>query len=315
VTGDTFAVKEILKSFSGRWVPEQRGWTLDGVDPEALKAALRSSKDVARIKDEGPVELQISHDPQSLIVGGQTYPVRTLLASEGGVWDAALGGWRFPRNSEGAADKLAQRLQHSGRVGCIIQQLRQSSSKQGGNDALLSTKSIAATTPDQSRDKVVGVIDQGVEKGSSQKHRRSDIGALVFAGSKNEGVKEHAVTEAGPTATPRAAQGAAANAPKRQACKVMPVVPTQGRKVAEITKWEQRLCVSPGGSRKHTTTEHCLRRISGKQRPRGNNGSEKLQQDLQSVAVTKRKKIVETKDKVIETATITIKRARNKNTS
>merc|ERR1719433_1010347 len=101
VTGDTFTVKEVLKNFGGRWDPEQRGWTFQRVDPEALRAALRSSKDGVRIKDQAPVELQISRGPESLIVSGQTYPIRTLLASEGGAWDASLNGWRFPHNGAG----------------------------------------------------------------------------------------------------------------------------------------------------------------------------------------------------------------------
>jgi len=321
VTGDTFAAKEILKSFGGRWDPEQWGWTLHRVDPEAVKAALRSSKDVARIKDQGPVELQISQDSENLIVRGQTYPIRTLLASEGGVWDAALGGWRFQCTGKGEAAKLAERLQQSGRVGCIIQQQ--------GNQTSPSTKQIVATTPNQCRGKQAGIVDQAAERGSSQKQRCSDVGALVFAGSRQEGVRTHAAAAAAaPMVVLKAAPGAASKnvscegcfrptpltAAKQQGCEDLQVAPKQGRKIAETTKQEQRLCVSPGGSRTHTTTERRSRRISGKQRPQGNDKSGKLQQDVQSLTVTKRKKIMETKDKVIETATITIKRTRNKKT-
>jgi len=289
VTGDTFAVKDILKSFGGRWDPEQRGWSLHRVDPEALRAALRSSKDVGRIKDQGLVDLQLSHGPQGLVVAGQTYPVRTLLASEGGVWDAGLGGWRFCGSGEVAAAKLTERLQQSGRVGRIIQQQ--------GKDGSLSTKSTAATTPDQRRGKVVGAVDQAAEKGSCQKHHCSNAGTMVSAGGA-------AAKRVGPLTMS-----------KPQASEEVAVRPRQGGKMAETTKREQRLCISPGGSRRRTITESSSRRISGKQRPRETSGSVRSQQDLQSVTVTKRKKVEETKDKVIETATITVKRVRCKKTS
>jgi len=120
VTGETYGVKELLKLQGGRWDAELRGWVFPFDEKQELLRALTmwlEGRELA-VRDGAKVKLSLASDDggRELVVAGETFPVKALLKSEGGTWTPAIKAWTF-RNC--TRTELVKVLRGSPDVACV----------------------------------------------------------------------------------------------------------------------------------------------------------------------------------------------------
>eukprot|EP00933_Yihiella_yeosuensis_P007576 TRINITY_DN112674_c0_g1_i1.p1 TRINITY_DN112674_c0_g1~~TRINITY_DN112674_c0_g1_i1.p1 ORF type:complete len:295 (+),score=56.31 TRINITY_DN112674_c0_g1_i1:95-886(+) len=246
VTGETFKLKDLLKSKGGRWDAFLKGWVFPFESKQDLSEALKACPEAKglRIEDHAKVELVAGAGPadsdgSSILVTGDTFPVKALLREVGGTWNPSLKGWTFKRAE---LKDLAKALRKSPDVGKVEVQSQSQSS-----------------------------------------------GAIVVASGKTE----KSQSKLRLPATPQKKQGATSGAISKKAGSV---------KVTESASSTQKSEKRADGTSAKSKVDKTQRKVSCKR-----TGSH-----LQTESVTKKRKVVEKNNKIVETRTITVKRIRNK---
>mmetsp|Transcript_88639 Transcript_88639/g.275565 ORF Transcript_88639/g.275565 Transcript_88639/m.275565 type:complete len:273 (-) Transcript_88639:42-860(-) len=257
VSGETYAVRGLLRHQGGRWDPGRSLWVLPFDGKQALLEALAGSPEGRglAVHDGAKARLNLAPAENGVRVEGDTFPVKTLLKREGGVWNPTAKAWSFPHR--GCAE-LAKALQASPDV-ATTKKLPVTGEEQG-----------PATPPPVQR---LAIAD---EKASAKK--TITRGRLRGKQAPAEG-------------RPGASGSQQLQPQRREALKVTEVGRTSSRA-------EQRV----DGTQAKTQEEKKERRVS----------CARTGAHLQTECVTRKRKVVETGDKVVETRTIVVKRVRSK---
>lgn len=98
VTGNTYNVRDGLKALGGRWDAANKGWAVPASRAEEARA-LVAGQTAAPKAAPAPTG-------ETVLVTGNTYPVRDALVALGGRWDGTAKGWRVPAAKADAARAL-----------------------------------------------------------------------------------------------------------------------------------------------------------------------------------------------------------------
>lgn len=284
VTGETFTIRELLKAQGGRWDPALVAWTLafDGKQ-KLLQGLLDAGSDVAalcsKVEDNAKVNLTLGLCARGLILTGSTFPVKEILKNHGGVWNAASKGWLFQGRSCGEFAKV-----------------------------LRSCPDIGTVSFDDSRENLA------VSVATPLRHNAGNSAAVLTL-ARPSGVsgcmRDEKQTPSPPKCSGGGSRGVASTVKRlrgKQGAKSQPAQIeksgsiSKNHKVVEVGKQLSKAELRKDGSRADTQVMKKERKISCRQ-----TGAH-----VQTESVTKRKRVVETDTKIVETRTIVIKNVRSK---
>jgi len=286
ITGRSFFVKDLLKSLGGKWDPMVKGWlfVIDEDVPAAKAKLLRSLNEtaqVALVEDRAVISLSIERREHGILVFGNTFPIRELLKGQGGKWDAVGKAWVF-RVLRAHQEELIAALRSSGLIGGLENasvvvaasaSKKATASTDARSDSAMNALAIKDATPERKGDRS--------ECSSQQKGRALASRALQPTCSELQlGSKQST-----------ASLGIQANK-----CSSNLKVIEKVRKVRLTKK------TGDGSKQVETEAETKERRLCDKR-----TGSH-----IETTSVKRERKVVETKDEVIETRTIVVKRVRKK---
>lgn len=265
-----------------------------------------------KVRNKG--KLTFAVHPRGLIVCGDTYALKETFKAEGGKWDAIGKGWVFPLMQK--AD-LKVALRDSGEVGNIEDKATVKLT------VVTSEKSVLVTGDTfQLKDMLKsegGRWDPELKGWSFKASQKAEIIAELRASSLAD-----VSVQSAPPAEPLQVRGRSSST-----ALVVSTPPrskkggdsSSGRK-PEAASTRRQLAAQSGTSRKVVESAKQLRSVE--QRADGSQANTKVQHrerklsckrtgaHLETQSVTKKKKVVETKGKIVETATITVKRVRRK---
>lgn len=243
-SGNTFAVRETLKSLGGRWDSQLKVWTFPFEAKQELLKGLKHlpASEALVIDDRAKVKLILAVPADAelgFLVSGETFPVKELLKELGGTWNPKLKSWSF-------RSELKQ----------LLRDLRSSSD--------------ISEVEVQKQEPCVDLVPEG--KSSSKRISLCQIPEIkklkrrLNTKSKNDSL-DIVSTKVVETATRQTKAERQSNGSSA---------------VCHVEKRQKKVSCAKTGSH------------------------------LQTEAVTKKRKVVHTKDKIVETRTITVKRVRNK---
>lgn len=258
VGGDTYRVKELLKSAGGRWDAELKGWVCPFDGKRAVLDALAASHEgqALAVRDGAKVRLGLavgSGAGRELLVTGETFPVKALLKQEGGTWTPAIKAWTF---------------RHSTRAE-LLKALRASPDVERVED-----DEPGPSTPQRLPARQGPAADEGASA------------AKGIVKGKRQGKQALALKDGGGEQQEQQLQ------PRKK----------DGLKVVESGKRASKAERRADGSQAKTEEEKKERKIS----------CARTGAHVQTESVTRKRKVVETGDKVVETKTIVVKRVRSK---
>jgi hypothetical protein len=276
VTGDTYDLRELLKSIGGRWDAALRGWFYPFDGKQDLLSSVREgcgAKNLT-VRDKAKVTLTLAvGSEKTLVITGETFPVKDFLKEQGGSWNPSLKSWVFKRSD---ANEFAEILRSFPDVGCVdlnIEKVAPIDSK--------------ARLPENSKLVVYERPVAAPVRNSLGKSKEVDYEKWSTAKLKDK-LQELQVTSSGkkPALIERLRKCSEASS-----CKVV----EKGKRVQQA---QQRA----DGTKTNTQTDKRERKLSCK----------KTGAHIQTASVTRKRKVVETKDKIVETKTIVLKRVRSK---
>lgn len=278
--GQTYQVRELLKAQGAKWSDNNpKGWifSAEKEKAEVLKILRGLGKEVTSVKDETLKDLKFEVCWNStLLVTGNTFPLKVFLRAQGGTWDPDRKGWGFPAEKK---NSLLKALKAGGMEEEPEQERRTGNSGKAEPGSCSSPKKpTTGSNSSSSQAQIVPVADST----SSRPQHGSSSSNISSGGTKR------ATANTGTTAL--ALLGTVAS-PARP-----PV------RVKETAKAEQKLAAYKDGSLANTRTKR--KEVETK--------CQQTNSKLETKSVTQQKKVVETKRKVVETATVTIKRVRYK---
>lgn len=242
-SGNTFAVRETLKSLGGRWDAQLKVWTFPFEVKKALLKGLKHlpSSESLTIDDRAKVKLSLAVPADTelgFLVSGETFPVKELLKELGGTWNSKLKSWSF-------RSELKQ----------LLRDLRSSSDI--SEVEVQNQETCRDLVPERkSPSKKLSLCQVPESNKLRRLNTKSKIDSLDIVSTK---VVETATRQ---TRAERQSNGSSA--------------------VSHVEKRQKKVSCAKTGAH------------------------------LQTEAVTKKCKVVHTKDKIVETRTIVVKRVRNK---
>ena len=112
VTGETFAVRRLLKDQGGRWERILSGWVFPHDAKAKLLGLLQAAEDAPPVEDRAQVTLTLEGSGRGPLVTGDTFPVKAFLRETGGKWDPKLRGWVFEDSQKGRLDRFGRTADH-----------------------------------------------------------------------------------------------------------------------------------------------------------------------------------------------------------
>lgn len=250
--------------------------------------------------------LLLKNDSRGFIVCGDTYTLKDMLKAEGGKWNSMEKGWVFPLTQKAALKRALKALKEVERVDdkAILNVFIQTS------DEALIVK--GETFHFRELLKAEGGRWDGETKCWVFKTQQKQAVIATLRASESAEIAEEAVkvplqsSKALAVAAPmRSTQNLAIRKGQKHAKALqnkLATQPTPSRKVMESEKRSRRVEKGSDGSRADTQMRQREQKVSCK----------RTGAHLETRSVKKKKKVVEKKGKIIETATITVKRIRAK---
>lgn len=273
ITGDTFGLRGALRGLSGRWDATMRGWLFPMDCKARLVEALRARDDVANVKDLAVVTLELGSCKKGLLLKGQTFPIKEHLKAMSGRWDEELCGWVFPADRRAAIQASLPSLMK-------LEEPPSWTQTKGAGKPLPSPRCVSQPS--------VLVVESPTEPpttaivpyrkvatphpDNSSTERDKVSCTTIVARAKPNGHTQHLVVAGGP------------------------------HKLTEKVLTRRMVKKGPAGSIVTTATEKREREVACR-----HTGAK-----VETQTVTRKRKVTETKDEIIETATVIVKRVRKK---
>jgi hypothetical protein len=278
-TGDTYNSRELLKQQGGRWDAFLKGWVFPfEAKEDVLKTLGRES--AGKIEDRAKVKLtlDVRHKSEQLVVSGETFPVKFFLKDLGGTWNPTLKAWTFKDQDDSL---FIQILRKCPDVGSVEVHKGSGSRVADMSDLVVFEGRRAIATPSRNA--------------ASSQAPGNVVSKSVLDKKHVEELKD---VQPSSKSAVSGKQSASSKLQKKQ-----PASLESGEsKIVVVGKRTTKAEQHADGSRAKTDTDKKERKISCK----------RTGAHVQTESVTRKRKVVESRDKIVETKTIVVKRVRSK---